>query len=184
MWTWCRLASRILHNSPLWTILGFCIDTPAPDILHGLDLGVLHRLFGTITWIFFIKRLLLSAEMAALLSDSDCNRASLEVLKGRIQADYRARQHDGSPADTTLFDLTLPMLGSPEYPDFDAKGGETRELLDFFTELVREHVGALGVIGWRTPSLGWEIGKATLPSKASPFNLHSLQSASSRPSSI
>ena len=82
----------------------------------------------------------------------------------------KARRGGPNAAGTELHDLTMGMLGSEKYPEFGAKGQETRCLLPFFVELLNDYKGELISAGSAEPAEALTIATKSIISMVDVMN--------------
>jgi len=133
-----RDRNRLNRNSPLWTIPGFGIEYLAIDFLHCLDLGVLQKFVGVVFWLLLLSDAFVSPSLAPILSEDSRLQLGLLYIKSLLYRFY-ARARIDTPGFSEIWNLTMHMLGSKADPTLGAKAAETRHLMDFVAELLRDY---------------------------------------------
>ena len=137
---WRRSAeTTVRHRCPLFAIPGVTLLTVKVDALHTVHLGVAQVYCMHCIWE------LICADLYSL-GGRETDKFQNTVLRMRASLrDYYKRLPAGVRKETTeVQEFSVQLLGSRDHRQFNTKAMETKGLVGWVVELLREHVGRLG----------------------------------------
>lgn len=133
---------RVVHDSPLFCIEGVGPSSYCIDKMHAWVLGPLADFIASVFW-FAIMSDCWNYNAFTWMTQEERQSLSLLRLRGEMWTYYHKRRRNDEEFRkkvSTIWNLTLKMLGKAVSPSLSCKASECSGLLDFAVELLENHL--------------------------------------------
>lgn len=162
-WRRARETATRRHN-PLFDLDGVGPDLFCVDALHTLYLGPARDWLGGSVWLIIDQKVLATGTDQTTVAQNTLLR-----IRRMLTPWYLQRSKDHPEEDISRIEnLELGMIGPRSKPMFSTKAAETKGLVPFMVQLLRDHITELGQAGRPFLRIGEAMEKLILLMRHSP----------------